>query len=249
MEQSKSSKFLKKEISEFWLQTKWSGVNRVILQQQRLSVLGMIKRTVNTLNKEMFFTLYSTYIRPHFEYCIQVLAPYFKKDIDVLEKVQRRATKLVWCTKNLSYEQRLEYLGLYSLSRRRQRGDLIETYKILRNTEDIDYRKFFIRADNVQLRGHNYSTNCTKTDHWNNAECTSSASELWTAGILPQEVIDAPSLEIFKNRLGKFMGSNELGNKSWLDCLLSPWNLMMMMMMKKNKGFVILQNRCDNFRH
>jgi len=94
-----------------------------------MSVLGMIKRTFNTLNKEMFLTLYSTYIRPHLEYCIQVWAPYFKKDIDVLEKVQRRAsaTKLVRCTKNLSYEQRLEYLGLYSLSRRKQRGDLIET--------------------------------------------------------------------------------------------------------------------------
>ena len=235
MEQRKLNKLLKKEIWEFWLQTKLSEVNSVknsAAAKDIMSVLGMIKRTFSTLNKETFLTLYSTYIKPHLEHCIQVWAPYFNKDIDILEKVQRRATKLVWCTKNLSYEQRLEYLGLYSLSRRRQRGDLIETYKILRNTEDIDYRKFFIRADNVQLRGHNYSTNCTKTDHWNNAECTSSASELWTAGILPQEVIDAPSLEIFKNRLGKFMGSNELGNKSWLDCLLSPWNLMMMMIMK-----------------
>jgi len=93
----------------------------------KASVLGMIKRTFNTLNNGMFLTLYLTYIRPHLEYCIQVWAPYFKKDIDVLEKVQRRAAKLVRCTKNVSYEQRLAYLGLYSLSRRRQRGDLIET--------------------------------------------------------------------------------------------------------------------------
>jgi len=59
----------------------------------------------------MFLTLYSTYkyIGPHLEYCIQVWAPYFKKDINVLEKVQRRATKFVQCTKNLSYEQTLEY--------------------------------------------------------------------------------------------------------------------------------------------
>jgi len=94
-----------------------------------MSVLGMIKRTFNTLNREMFLTLYSTYIRPHLEYCIQVWEPYFNKDIDILEKVQRCAPKLVRCPENLSYEQRLEYLGLYSLSRRRQRGDLIEHIK------------------------------------------------------------------------------------------------------------------------
>jgi len=123
-------------------------------------VLGVIKRTFNTLNKEVFLSLYSTYIRPHLEYCIQVWAPYFKKDIDVLEKVQRRATKLVRCVKNLSYEQRLEYLGIYSLSRRRQRGDLVETYKILRNIEHIVYRKFLIRADTVQLRRHRFMAHC-----------------------------------------------------------------------------------------
>ena len=161
----------------------------------------------------MFFTLYSTYIRPHFEYCIQVLAPYFKKDIDVLEKVQRRATKLVWCTKNLSYEQRLEYLGLYSLSRRRQRGDLIETYKILRNIEDIDYRKFFIRADTVQLRGHNYKLYKNRSLK-RCRTCFFSQRVVNCWNLLPQEVVEASSLEIFKNRLDKLMDSNELGNKS-----------------------------------
>ena len=118
------------------------------------SVLGMIKRTSSALNEEMFLIL----IRPHLEYCIQVWAPHFKNDIEVLEKVQRRATKLVSCIKNRSNYQRLQYLGLYS--RRRQKGDLIETYKILRNIEDVDYRKFFMRADSVQLRGHKAKQRC-----------------------------------------------------------------------------------------
>jgi len=91
-----------------------------------MSVLGMIKRTFNTVNKEMFLTLYSIYIRPHLEYCIQAWAPYFKKDIDVLEKVKDVlcATKLVRCTKNLNYEQRLEYLG-FTIDKTTNRG--IET--------------------------------------------------------------------------------------------------------------------------
>jgi len=104
-------------------------------------------------------------------------------------------------------------LGLYSLSRRQQRADLIEIYKILRNIEDIDYRKFFIRADSVQLRGHNY--NLYKNRSLKQCRmCFFSHRVVNCWNLLPQEVADAPSLEIFKNRLDKFMDSNELGNKS-----------------------------------
>jgi len=189
-----------------------------------MSVLGMIKRTFNTLNKDMFLTLYSTYIRPHLEYCSQVWAPYFKNDIDVLEKVQRRATKLVWCIKKLSYEQRLEYLGLYSLSRRRQRGDLIETYQILRNTEDIDNRNFFIRADTVQLRGHNYKLYKNRSLKQCRI-CFFNQRVVNCWNLLPQEVVDAPYFQED--------WTNSWTATSWAikaDCLLIPWNMMMMMM-------------------
>jgi len=104
-------------------------------------------------------------------------------------------------------------LGLYSLSRRQQRGDLIEIYKILRNIEDIDYRKFFIRADSVQLRGHNY--NLYKNRSLKQCRmCFFSHRVVNCWNLLPQEVADAPSLEVFKNRLDKVMDSSELGNKS-----------------------------------
>jgi len=86
MEQRKLNKLLKKEIWEFWLQTKLSEVNSVknsAAAKDIMSVLGMIKRTFSTLNKETFLTLYSTYIKPHLEHCIQVWAPYFNKDIDI----------------------------------------------------------------------------------------------------------------------------------------------------------------------
>ena len=142
-----------------------------------------------------------------------IWAPHCKKDIEVLEKVQRRVTKLVSCIKNRSYYQRLEYLGLYSLSRRRQRGDLIETYKILRNIEDVDYRKFFMRADTVQLRGHNYKLYKDRSLKLCRM-CFFSQRVVNCWNMLPQQVADAPSLEIFKTRLDKFMDSNKLGSKS-----------------------------------
>ena len=72
------------------------------------------------------------------EYCVQAWSPYMVKDIEVLEKVQRQATKCVVGMKSKTNEERLKLLKLTTLERRRQRGDLIEVYKILTGKEDID---------------------------------------------------------------------------------------------------------------
>jgi len=104
-----------------------------------MKALGVIKRIFGYLNKELFLTLYSTYVRPHLE----LWAPIYRKDIDTMEKVQPRATKLVKCIQKQNYEERLQYLGLYSLERWRRRGDLIETYIIIKNIDDIDASQFF----------------------------------------------------------------------------------------------------------
>ena len=73
--------------------------------------------------------LYKSFVRPHMEFAIQVWSPYLKRDIECLERVQRRAAKLVKEFRKLSYEDRLCKLKLTSLVNRRLRGDLIETYK------------------------------------------------------------------------------------------------------------------------
>ena len=90
-----------------------------------------------------FDIIYKGYIRPHLEFCVLAWSPTLAKGKLVLEKVQRRATKLVCGLKNKSYDERLRILGLTRLETRRLRGDLIETYKIVHRKENIDHRQFF----------------------------------------------------------------------------------------------------------
>ncbi len=79
-----------------------------------------------------------------------------KKDIEILEKVQRRATKLMPDLQDMSYDQRLEALNIFPLEIRRLRCDLIETYKIMHGFEKVNKDKFFTMSDTASTRGHNF---------------------------------------------------------------------------------------------
>ena len=71
-------------------------------------VLGMIRRNITEKDKTLIVPLYKAIVRPHLEYCIQAWSPYLRKDIDMLEKIQRRATKLIPGLRDLRYEERLK---------------------------------------------------------------------------------------------------------------------------------------------
>ena len=100
--------------------------------------LDMIHRNFKCKAKKVILPLYKSIVRPHLDYCVQAWRPHYRKDVDKLEKVQRRATRMVEGLEGYSYEDRLRILGLTTLETRFLRADLIEVFKILRGFENLD---------------------------------------------------------------------------------------------------------------
>ena len=121
-------------------------------------VLGIIRKNITYKEKSLNVPLYKAIVRPHLEYCIQAWSPYLRKDIYMLEKIQRRATKLIPGLRDLRYEERLKECGLTTLETRRLRGGgQIEVFNILNGYENIDSNLFFEIKESKITRGHNFT--------------------------------------------------------------------------------------------
>ena len=93
--------------------------------------------------------------RSQLEYANSVWNPHSREDIEIIEKVQMRATKLVQSVRRLSYENRLTKLGIPSLKYRRWRGDLIEVCRIITKKDNRSNCNLFLHRELV-TRGNRY---------------------------------------------------------------------------------------------
>ena len=176
-----------------------------IVTKKAHSLSGMIMGTFVNKSPSVFIPLFKALIRPVVEYGNPVWCPYLRKNIDEIEKIQRNYTRNIIGMKKLDYGERLKTLKLPSLEYRRVRGDMIEVYKILTNHYDPLTTHTLLTLDNSSnTRGHAFklkksSFNSTKFKYF----FTNRVVNLWNK--LPEQIVHAPSLNVFKNKFDSFM--------------------------------------------
>ena len=177
-------------------------------------VLGYIRHTFKNLNQDTFLLLYKSLVRPHLEFASCIWSPKYKYNIDSIERVQRRATKLIPQIRNLSYNERLQHLNLETLSYRRTRADLCETYRILTNQHHVNKDCHCTECPNKSMlvptlssvtRGHSMKMQIQPSTGARQNFFESRVCKIWNT--LNDKTVSSKNINCFKNNLFKEIGN------------------------------------------
>ena len=161
-------------------------------------MLKVIKKTYVTRDANTITTLYKSMVRHHLEYGNAIWGPCYMGDLKVVEGVQRRATKLIPHLHDKPYEDRLRELKLPSMEYRRKRGEMIQCFKIMNGLVRLDASELFTCVSTVNTRGHHQRVRRQRAHKAVRAKSFSQRTiKSWNS--LPKNVIDAPSVNAFKN--------------------------------------------------
>ena len=186
-----------------------SHIDIIVSKANRM--LGLIKRSCRGLDDaKTLRTLYCALVRSNVEYCSVVWSPYTKKNIEKLERVQRRATKWILKTED-NYETRLKKLNLMSLENRRFLADVTFLYKALNGISNINidsYVDFYSDADHYSFRKYDYLSLKKKYTRTNLLKFSFFHRIVDAWNLLPYDTRKAVSVNIFKKGVKKYLLDN-----------------------------------------
>ena len=174
-------------------------------------IVGQIRRSFSFLDAETFRRIFVAFVRPHLEYCQAVWSPHLRRNIDALENVQIRATKLVDGLSNLDYPERLKRIDLPTLAYRRRRGDMIEVFKHFKSYDRGTLSPSFKPRDRPSRQHKLQLHQPPSKDGARGAQRNSFYHRVvstWNS--LPKKVAEAETIEGFKNALDQLWEDDPL---------------------------------------
>ena len=163
----------------------------------------LIRNSFASQNVDFLVFMYKTYILPKIEYASSVWSPYYKKDVDLIEKVQKKFTKFIPNLFESPYMERLNILKMITLEERRIYLDIILMYKIVHGLVDLEFEKY-CRFNTRGTRGHPLKLNVILSSRVNchKYHFFSRIVKIWNA--VPTEIITIEKLAVFKKRIYDF---------------------------------------------
>jgi hypothetical protein len=196
-----------------WMDNKIKASCHVLKAVKKANqLLGLIRRSFTHMDGALMRILFTSVVRPHLEYGNVVWHPFLQKDIDLIESVQHRATRMVPGFAKLEYAERLQRMNLPTLAYRRNRGDAIELFKYLHGIYKVDCTQLLpLRdTDNRRMRTRGHSLMLQKRD------CHSQLRQnffsirmvnLWNS--LPEAVVTSSTVNCFKGRFDRACEENK----------------------------------------